>query len=128
MTTLYRAAKDDYVSQGISFAESRETAELYLDNPGFGGATVYTCDIDPADDAVLDLSGLSTSEAAELIGLSDPGAIGVDEWIPRIVHRLEERVSAGLQWVRVAESYPRGTVTWIWVGESCDEPELESAE
>lgn len=127
MTTLYRAAKDDYVSQGISFAELRETAELYCANPGFGGANIYTCDIDPADGSVLDLSELSTSEAAELLGLSDPGAIGVDEWIPRIVHHLEERVAAGLQWVRVAESYPRGTVTWIWVGESCDEPELETA-
>lgn len=128
MVTLYRAAQDDYLSQGMSFAESRETAALYADNPGFGGAHIYTCDVDVVDDAVLDLTGLSTAEAAALLGLTDPGAIGVDEWIPRITHRLDERVANGLQWVRVDESYPRGTVTWIWVGESSDEPSLELAE
>jgi hypothetical protein len=37
----YRAADDDYVQQGVAFAESPAAAELYRDNPGFGGASLW---------------------------------------------------------------------------------------
>ena len=53
-------------------------------------------------------------------GLSHPGAIGADEWVPRISYDLRE---AGIEWVRVRESYPAETVTWIFVGS--DDPDME---
>lgn len=125
MTTLYRAADSDYIDTGYSFAETRETAEQYLDNPGFGGRSIWTCDIE--DDA-LDLRGMTTAAAAEQLGLSDPGAIGVDEWLPRTEDALAAVRDAGYLWALVSESYPAQTTTWIWCGTGLDdEPELTEA-
>lgn len=124
MTTLYRAAKDDYLDQGYSFTESRETAELYMNNPGFGGGKIYTCE---ATGRVLDLTGVSMANAAAMLGCKDPCAIGVDEWLPRTVAALDAAREQGYSWVTVSESYPAGTTTWIWVGDSSDEPEITEA-
>lgn len=57
MVTLYRAANDDFVRAGVSFADSRETAEAYLDNPGFGGTALYRTrvTVDDAGDQIVDL-------------------------------------------------------------------------
>lgn len=121
MTTLYRAAEDDYIDTGYSFAETEETARLYLDNPGFGGRNIYSC---KATGKRLDLTGMSVAEAAAELDMDDPGAIGVDEWIPRTVTALETAQERGYSWILVDESYPRGTVTWIWCGSVDDEPEL----
>lgn len=122
MTTLYRAANDDSIEQGISFAESRETAEQYLDNPGFGGAVIYSAE---TDEEALDLCGLTVAESADLLGCSDPGSIGVDEWLPRTVAALDAVREQGYCWALVSESYPAGTTTWIWCGTALDdEPEL----
>lgn len=120
---LYRASNDDHISDSASFAETRETAEAYLDNGGFGGGTLYTADVEPSD--VLDLTG--DDAMSELLAAIDSdhdyGAIGVDELVPRLAGRL---CDSGYQWVRVCESYPVNTVTWIYVGGPCgDEPELE---
>jgi hypothetical protein len=123
---LWRAANDDMIVGCASFAETRDAAELYLDNPGYGGHTLYTADVEPTD--VLDLTG--DDAMADLLAAIDSdhdfGAIGIDELVPRISQRLAER---GVQWVRVCESYPEDTITWIYVGGSCgDEPELIEAE
>lgn len=126
MTTLWRAADDDYIGDSASFAETREAAEAYLDNPGFGGARLWTAEVDAVD--VLDLTDSSDPMAGLLAAIDsdhDYGAIGVDELAPRIAGLLAD---AGYQWVRVLESYPADTVTWIYVGGvSGDEPELEPA-
>ena len=122
---LYRAAKDDYVDTGYSFAESIEAARAYLDNPGFGGASLYTAVIDPRPEQVIDLTDVSTSELADMLGLSDPGAIGVDEWIPRDPGVTDGLRELGYLWAVVRESYPANTRTWIWCGVFADgEPEL----
>lgn len=121
MTTLYRAANDDYVDSGYAFAEEIETARMYLDNPGFGGANIYRC---KARGKVLDLTGMTMAEAAAELDMEDPGAIGVDEWIPRTVDALETAQARGYSWIKVDESYPRGTTTWIWCGDVDSEPEL----
>jgi len=123
--TLYRAADTDYVGQGTSFAESRETAAFYLDNPGFGGASIWTTEIDADPDRILDLRGVSISDAADLLGLDDPCAIGVDEWIPQVAEYV---LAAGYDWALVDESYPEQTTTWIWCGDCCDDPDLEPAD
>ena len=122
---LWRAANDDYISDSASFATDRETAEAYLDNPGYGGDTLYYADVEPS--AVLDLTG--PDAMARLLDALDSdhdyGAIGVDELAPRLADRL---CQAGYQWVLVRESYPADTTTWIYVGGSSgDEPELIEA-
>ena len=119
---LWRAANDDYISDSASFAETRESAEAYRDNPGYGGDTLYYADVEPDD--MLDLTG-PDAMASLLDALDsdhDYGAIGVDELVPRLAGRL---CDAGYQWVTVRESYPADTTTWIYVGGSFgDEPEL----
>ena len=123
---LWRAANDDYISDSCSFAETRESAELYLDNPGFGGSTLYTAEVEIGE--YLDLTG---SDAMEILQTTlgsdhDFGAIGIDELVPRIASRLCE---AGVQWVKVCESYPEDSITWIYVGGGLgDEPTLIEAE
>lgn len=123
---LWRVANDDYVDTGYSFAETRAIAEAYLDNPGFGGANIYRAAVEVDDDQVLDLTGKSMSEVADELGEPDPGAIGVDEWIPRSPKVMDALREAGALWVKVDESFPEETVTWIWIGTGADdEPELE---
>lgn len=123
MTTLYRAADDDHISDCASFAQSRETAELYRRNPGFGGARLWTATVGP-EHRVLDLTGRDAMERLiDLVGI-DMGAIGVDEMVPRVCGAL---CDAGWDWVLVDESYPEDTVTWIWVGEGRDMLDLTQA-
>jgi hypothetical protein len=120
--TLYRAADDDILTDCGSFAETEETARMYLDNPGYGGSTLYRTVVSIDDAAVLDLVDVADAPGviAERIGAQHPGAIGADEYVPRVSYDLRD---AGVEWVRVSESYPAGTVTWIWVGG--DDPEME---
>lgn len=112
---FYRASDDDAVLPGMCWAETRETAELYRLNPGFGGARLWQAELAIDSAEVLDLAELGTREALdrliEVVG-RDPGAIGPDEWIPRVA---EELAAGGWAWARVRESYPQGTVTWIWL-------------
>lgn len=122
---LYRAANDDYVSaDSCSFAETREVAEAYLNNPGFGGSRLWVAEVEIDEDDLLDLTDDSLERLQDAIG-SDAwdGALGIDEIVPRVAGRLCE---AGYQWVRVSESFPCDTITWIYVGGVMgDEPELE---
>ena len=122
---LYRAANDDYIGDSASFSESRETSEAYLDNPGFGGRRLYSAEVDIDEAVLLDLVDADDPMAALLAAIGsehDYGAIGVDELVPRLADRLAD---AGYEWVRVAESFPADTITWIYVGGACGgEPEL----
>ena len=122
---LWRAANDDHISDSASFAERREVAEAYLNNGGFGGDTLYCADVEPCD--VLDLTSDGLETLMRVLDRdSDWGAIGVDELVPRIAGKL---CDLGYQWVKVNESYPQDTTTWIYVGGVCgDEPELTECE
>jgi len=125
---LWRAAKDDYVDTGSSFAESRSAAEIYLDNAGFGGSTLYKTSIRVEEDQILDLTGVSVGYVARRFGMQHPGAIGLDEWLPRSPALQDALRQAGFLWVLVPESFPAGETTWIWVGNFDDpEPQLEQA-
>ena len=117
---LWRATDDDIITDCASFAETREAAEAYLDNPGYGGRALYVAEVEP--ERVLDLVDESdpVQRLADLLDIRHPGAIGADEWVPRICERIAE---AGYEWVRVRESHPCDTVTWIWI--AGDEPEME---
>ena len=114
--TLYRAANDGYASQGSSFAETIETAQAYLNNPGFGGASLWRFDVATPANQVLDLRGKSTSEVATFLGEEDPGAIGVEEWLPRSPAACDAAREKGYLWAQVDESFPEGTTTWIYLG------------
>ena len=112
---LYRAADDDIITDCGSFAEARETAEVYTRNPGYGGAHIYRAEVEIDPAKLLDLV-VDDPHAVicELLGCEHPGAIGADEWVPRISYDLRE---AGIEWVCVHESYPADTITWIYVGD-----------
>jgi hypothetical protein len=121
--TLYRAADSDIIVGSASFAADIETARAYLNNPGFGGRALYVTEVEMDEDAVLDLYNLTAEKAIEAImeraDLSHPGAIGADEWAPRVSYELRD---AGVEWVRVRESYPQDAETWIFVGD--DDPDM----
>lgn len=124
--TLYRAADDDMIVGTASFAETLETAREYLDNPGFGGDRLWTTTVEIDDSTLLDLSGDNNAigTVCALLGCEHPGAIGIDEWVPMIVS--SDLAALGYEWVRVRESFPADTVTWIFIGS--DDPELEEIE
>jgi SPP1 gp7 family putative phage head morphogenesis protein len=124
MQTLYRAASEEHIAPGYSFAETVETAQEYLDNPGFGGHSIYKAAVRVDPTKVLDLRGISTTDVARRFGVADPGAIGVDEWIPRPGELLDKLEAGPYQWVKVNESFPEGTTTWIWVGAEKEAPTL----
>lgn len=124
--TLWRAADTDTIVDSASFSADRGAAEAYLDNPGFGGAILWRAEVEVESETLLDLYDVDEEEAfgrlCDLTGLPHPGAIGVDEWVPRISYDLRD---AGIEWVRVRESYPAGADTWIFVG--TDDPEMVAA-
>lgn len=122
--TLYRAADDDIIVDTASFSASLDAARAYLQNPGFGGRTLYRVTVTVDEDRVLDLyeSSDPIADIMDLTGRSHPGAIGADEWVPRISDDLRD---SGIEWVRVRESFPADTETWIFVGPSEAEPEME---
>jgi len=123
--TLYRATDDDIIVGCASFALSREAAEAYLRNPGYGGRSLWRAEVEIDPETLLDLVAVDDPIATimQTTGLPHPGAIGADEWVPRIADRLAD---VGIEWVRVAESYPTNTVTYIFVGS--DDPEMEPVE
>ena len=126
-TRLWRAADDDYIdAESASFACDRGVAEAYMANGGFGGRRLWYADVDLVD--MLDLTGDDAmSDLMAILGRDrDFGAIGVDELVPRVAAQL---CDAGYQWVRVRESYPADTITYIYVGGVLgDEPELLAAD
>jgi hypothetical protein len=128
--TLYRAAQDDILPPDCaSFAESLETARAYLDNPGFGGASLYRTDVEVVEGSVLDLTdprNLLDVDGFDTSDLDDALQLGADVWLPMYGAAQERLRAAGYQWVLVRESFPAGTVTWIWIGSFEDEPELEA--
>ncbi len=126
--TLWRAANDEFANaDSTSFSRSKDAAKQYLDNPGFGGPTLYKTKVDIDPKKVFDLysSADPVSDICEELGIPHPGAIGADEWIPRIAQKLQDH---GVQWVRVKESYPEESETWIHIGGNTEDPELEEQE
>lgn len=122
--TLYRASDDDIITDTASFSTTLDAAKAYLDNPGFGGGTLWKSEVEINPDELLDLYDMDEDEAIakirKLTGVGNPGAIGIDEWVPRIAEQLQD---AGIIWVRVRESYPEGTETYIYLGGG-DDPEM----
>ena len=113
MTALYRAAGNDDVRVGYSFAARRVDAEAYLDNPGFGGETLYRCRLDLAD--VIDLTA-GWDALSEAIGEE----VEPSRWQHHFASTVtssdkmcEKLAAAGYQWARIIDDYPEGCVTYV---------------
>jgi len=118
---LWRAASDDSVNTGYSFAEERKVAEASV----FGSDKLYRASIEYHRDSVLDWTEITAKAAAAILDMSDPGPVGLYEWLPRTQQAMDKLNKIGYQWVKVSESYPRSK-TWVWIGDGLDnEPKLE---
>jgi hypothetical protein len=139
--TLWRASDNtrDYAS-GSCFAADEEDAERYLDNPGFGGAHLFSIDIVVPRDRVLSLVdgrrngipyGLNARDAwrtvAEALGLDSDDSDVILDLIERsetYIHgvfdspRNRAKIHAnGYDWAVYQDSWPDGMVTWVYLGE-----------
>ena len=110
--TLYRAANDTYVRQGTSFG-ARSVAEAYLDNPNFGGQTLYVCRSIPRGN-VIDLTGDDAyATISEIVGREIDESEGpICDLIPQRPSIADALADAGYDWARVPETYPEGAATW----------------
>jgi ribosomal protein S18 acetylase RimI-like enzyme len=123
---LWRASDWDGVMEGYSFSPDRETAEAYLDNPGFGGPELYYTDVTPQN--VYDTRG-NRWAGAEL-GFDEDDAIYTvheSEWLGRYPKVLEALRAAGYDWFVCQDTFPDGAETWQWTGLG-PEPGLVCAE
>lgn len=122
--TLYRAANSTDLDRGTaSFSESRATAEAYLDNPNFGGSTLYTLTVEIADGELLDLTDRTPRwlrERIEAMGAVEL-AWAITAPSTRIYRELLER---GIRWVRFADDYPADAITLARVVD-CDDSDDE---
>ena len=121
-TTLYRATDDadeTAIASGMCFAEERETAEAYRDDPGFGGEHIRVADVEL--DAVLDITadgGRRLDTLAAALGYDAPHDIAQDWMLSGWRYPWEESRSvserlreSGYQWLRYVDDYPEGAVT-----------------
>jgi ClpP class serine protease len=98
--TLYRAAPEggDSFHGTSSWSPDLSTAEAYLDNPGFGGAQLYTTQVDAsaAYDARdwEDVARL-VADADPAVGDSDSGDDGAEAFLGALLEALEAR---GFEW------------------------------
>lgn len=127
--TLYRAADSDTITGPAAFAADVEDARSYLDNPGFGGATLYRTEIECDDDHVLDVRGADDAQLDALIGVSgcsSPGAMTADAYVMQD-HVAAALVEHGYRWVRILDTYPIGAETWVYLYDG-EDPEMVEVE
>lgn len=124
--TLYRAGDSDILTGPTSFAVSLDTARAYLDNPGFGGRTLYRTRVSPEPSVVLDIRSESDDEQAGALvsaaQIEHPGSCTADYLLSQ-QYVVDALVARGYEWVRLLDTYPIGAETWTWLYEG-DEPEL----
>lgn len=110
---LYRAAENDSIMVGYSFAGRRQDAESYLDNPGFGGPILYRCRVTLS--GVIDLTAgwdaLSEAIGEEVIpakwGYHFARTVTASDVI------CERLASRGYQWAMIVDDYPEGCITYV---------------
>ena len=77
MTTIYRAAESTELFAGAHFAATREEAEAYTTNPGFGGPDVFSVELCGEVAVASDLEELA--ELLVELGV-EPPARWVENW------------------------------------------------
>ena len=128
---LYRAGNSDVLTGPTAFATTKASALAYLGAPtGFGGDTLYSTRISYEPSEVLDVRDQSDDRQLRAIvdaaGQDEPGAITADAFV--MGDRVADALSAqGLRWVRLLDTYPEYSETWVWLGAG-DDPELEEIE
>ena len=136
--TLYRAAAPvPHLGTGSHWTPSRDAAQAYRANPGFGGSVLYRADVDAAH--ALDLRGASWRDLAEELltdeefaswaaqrDLDHPADLAA--WLKSLApgaHLYEtweasgavcDALARGYDWVRYIDSYPLGCETWRYLG------------
>lgn len=114
--TLYRAS--NYASTNsdtTSFAARRADAAAYLNNPGYGGATLWRTEVEIVDSEVLDITDGAPEWLRDLV--ERHGAIGIEEAIGAISKVSDGIAARGFRWVRLIDSYPDDCETWILIGD-----------
>jgi len=133
--TLYRATSDvsdaDTVPDGTCWAERREDAVAYTDNPGFGGPHIVSVTVsDRYAGSILDLRGDHWEKngewdvLAEALGYASVKKLrrdyGADEY-ENIEQMLDEpevraRLARTYNWAVYHDTYPIGCTTWCKLG------------
>lgn len=126
---LWRAMwRDGYTGQWSAWAADRKTAEAYLDNPGYGGDTLYVAEVDVEDARVLDLTGsyeiqrlanaLYDDEEERWQALQRWSGQGLSYAYEVWENNTEaaERLAERYDWVIYLDDYPSGAITWVYLG------------
>lgn len=125
--TLFRAGTTDILTGPTAFATKRSVAKEYLDNPGFGGGILYKTIVEYEDDQVLDVRDESDSRQLNMLvlvsGKRHPGAMPADSFV------MQDRIAAslvehGFRWVRLLDTFPKGSETWVYLYDG-EDPDLE---
>lgn len=128
--TLYRAADTDILTGPTAFAARLSSAREYLDNEGFGGSTLYRTTVEYEDSQILDVRNASDSRQLRALvkasGQHHPGAMTADAYV------MQDKVSdaliaAGYRWVRILDTFPEGSETWVYLYDG-EDPDLEEIE
>ena len=67
-TTLYRAADDTYTGYGSCYATDRAVAQTYHANPGMGGSTLISVQLDDAA-SIVQIDWATLEMLDELVGI-----------------------------------------------------------
>jgi len=114
MPTIFRAARDNDVTQGTCFAAELSSAEAYLDNGGFGGPNLYSVTL--TDMGTVLRIGATVREALaaleEVLGETPNDPTGMVAAIVDQSRVLEALESAGVDWVVYEDDYPEDCETW----------------
>jgi hypothetical protein len=114
MKNIYRAAKDDDVRVGYSFAGRRSDAEAYLDNPGFGGPVLYRSRVDMA--GMIDLTESPWETLSETLGEEiDPAhhQYHFPSTVTACNKICDALAAKGYHWARIIDDYPEGCITYV---------------
>lgn len=126
--TLYRAADDDILTGPSAFSSDKNDAEKYLDNRGFGGKRLFVARIECEPSKILDVrSEFDHQQLEALVDASNepsPGAMTADAFVmqDRVAAALVER---GYRWVRLLDTYPSGSETWVYLYDGEDPAVVE---
>jgi hypothetical protein len=122
------------LERGESVSPEAETARAYLTNPGHGGDTMWTCEIDRDTARVLDsrsghcedmraarrdmirlarLSGVDEEEAASDWAHCCPST---GQWLA-MHDDVVVALARDYDWLVLHEDYPSGGETWVYLGE-----------
>lgn len=124
---LWRAA-GSYCGRWSCWAAARTDAEAYLDNPGYGGGRLWTCEVEP--EYVLDLTGryppwrvlaaavMPDDDEDDRIDASDDWRMtqGSIYGVLENISAVRREVEAHYDWVVYDDDYPDGCQTWVYTG------------